>query len=987
MRAAVGFTVVLQLALVAQAEALELVGAMPGNAQQQRVVGGVVVDARSSAPVVGAAIRVQGAGPNGVTGVGGSFRFDGLSGETVVLEVEMVGYRTLRAEVRVGDDAVRLALEEAPIALDEVVVTGTAGGTERRALGNSVSRIEADRVVDVAPVSTLADLVRGRAAGVAVLATNGQVGAGSRIKIRGVNTFSLGSEPLLYIDGVRVNGEVGTGPGFGGTAGIASRLNDINLAEVERVEIIKGPAAATLYGTEASNGVIHVITKRGEPGASRVEATVRQGVHWFMDAAERWPSVFGRDVDTGDVIEMNLVQLEADRGTPIFREGHLQSYALNAQGGTDAVRYFLSGGYDRDGGIVPVNGYSRLSGRANVAAALRPDLDASVSVGLMRSRLDSDQENNSWIRSLYRTNPANLDDPARRGFGVAPPEIWWATQDNFMDTDRFTASLALTQRPAPWLSHRLLVGYDVTAEDVQELVPHMTDEQAQFFPGSASLGQKFAQRRSLTFTTLDYAASATASPISGIVSTSSLGLQYFRRKTELTWAEGFEFPAVGITSVDGAALTFGGDDFTENTTVGVYVQQQLGWRDRLFLTAALRGDDNSAFGRDFDFVMYPKLSASWVLSEEPFWSLHAVDALKLRAAWGASGQQPETFASLRTFSPSTGGDGDGVVVPELAGNPALEPERGEELELGFEASLFGQRVAIDFTYYRQRTENAIVLREVPPSTGFSGPQYVNAGAIRNHGVELLLSGRAIERTGFDLDFTINLSTNANEVLDTGAEPFIVTNTAPIQRHQPGFPIGALFDRKIMSAELDANGRAVDVLCDDGAGGAVACDEAPSLFLGRSLPNVEGGAGTTVTLFDHLRLHALVDFKAGHKKMNFTEWHQCSAQGVCEAAVDPLRFDPVLVAGIQRREHAYAIQGASYAKLREVSVSYTLPSAWSARIGASRTVLGLAAQNVHTWTNYPGLDPEGTQVFSDHLLFETATTPQTARLLTTLTITF
>jgi hypothetical protein len=515
----------------------------------------------------------------------------------------------------------------------------------------------------------------------------------------------------------------------------------------------------------------------------------------------------------------------------------------------------------------------------------------------------------------------------------------------------------------------------------------MTAEQAHFFPGAVRLGQKYVQRRGLVFSTVDYSASATLPAGSEWQTTTSLGVQYSRREAETAWAEGYEFPAVGLGLVDATAFTFGGEEFGDNATVGLYVQEELALRNRLFLTAAVRADDNSAFGEAFDFVAYPKLSAAWVLSEEPFFESAVVNSLRVRAAWGASGQQPDSFASLRTFAPQTGGDGDGIVVPDQVGNPDLKPERGEELELGVETSLLDGRLAIDLTAYRQRTRDAILLRGVAPSSGFSGSQYVNAGAIRNQGIELAAHGRLVEREQFAWDADLNVAYNHNEVLDTGDDEFITASAMPLQLHQEGYPIGALFDRRIVSATLGGSGQAVDVSCDDGAGGSVACDDAPFVYLGRALPTVEWGLSSTIVLFDRVRLHAVVDGRAGHKKMNFTYWHQCSAQSVCEAAVDPAGFDPILVAGIQRRDVAYSIQDASFVKLREISVSYTLPDAWAGRIGASLLSVSLAGQNLHTWTSYPGIDPEGTQTFTDQFLMETANTPQTARFISTLRVSF
>src|SRR5438034_283024 len=262
--------------------ALPALVVLPATARgQDSVVAGVVVAEVSQRPLPGAQVVVEGAPARGaVADASGHFRITGLSGTEVTLSARLIGYRSATQSVPVGAREVRFALAERPVELNQVIVTGTAGGLQQRALGNSVGRINAAQVVATAPIPDVQNLINGRAAGVVVMPGTGMVGSGAKIRIRSASTFSLSAEPLIYVDGVRVNNEVGTGlavQAFG--SGVVSRLNDFDPEEIESIEILKGPAAATLYGTEAGRGLINIITKQGATEGTRYSFTVKQGAN------------------------------------------------------------------------------------------------------------------------------------------------------------------------------------------------------------------------------------------------------------------------------------------------------------------------------------------------------------------------------------------------------------------------------------------------------------------------------------------------------------------------------------------------------------------------------------------------------------------------------------------------------------------------------------------------------------------------------------
>jgi TonB-linked SusC/RagA family outer membrane protein len=969
----------------------------PSLSAQERTVSGVVTDARTLAPVAGAQVSIEGTGVGGLTDAGGRFRVSGIpgGGESVTVRVQFIGYQTATQVVRVGDTAIRITLSQAAIELDALVVTGTAGAVQRRAIGNLVTQIDAASVTEIAPIPDVGMLLNARAPGVVVQPGSGMLGGGSRIRIRGASSFSLNDQPLIYVDGVRMNNEVNSGPaiqGFGGAP--ITRLSDLNPADIESIEVIKGPAAATLYGTEASNGVIQIITKKGVVGdRPRINVMMRQGATWFGNDENRINSGFYRD-ESGDLQEFNLVRQEKERGTPIWTTGHLQGAGVDVSGGNAAVRYFVSAVYDHDNGIEPTNRVRRLSTRVNLAFQPHSSMDVSTNMGLMSSTIHLARENNGGTWFNTRLGSPVSRNATRRGFWSVPPEATWSAFEDFQEARRFTVGVQMNHRPFSWLTQRATIGTDLTFENNQQIVPRMSEYNAQFFSAAAAAGSKSVVRRDVTNTTVDYGLTAAFDLNESLNSSTSAGFQYYRKYFDVASANGREFPAPGLTAVDALAVNFGGNNSEENITAGVYLQQQVSWRNRVFLTGAVRADDNSAFGENFELVYYPKFSGSWVVNEEEWFSIDAVDNFRLRFAYGASGQQPETFAALRTFQPITTGVGGAALTPAFIGNPDLAPERGRELEVGFETSLLDQRLGLDFTYYNQRTRDAILLRQQPPSQGFPGSQFVNAGEIANQGVEVQVSTTPVRRQGLDLTTQFNLSWNENEVIDLGGDEFISLGT---QQHRVGFPIAGWFERKVVSADVDSQGRPVNVLCDGGTGrqgleqggAAVPCAQAPRVYLGPSQPRWEGSVASTLTLWDRISLYGLVDFKLGQYKDATESNGRCVTRRICYENFFPEQF-PIFNAEVVDPNifpTNLRIRDASFAKLREVSASVQLPESWAGRVGASRASVRIAARNLFIWSDWPLADPESFRLNNLHLRSEQEAMPQLHQFVTTINFTF
>ena len=999
------------------------------GAQQTGSIGGIVLGAGAQ-PVGAAQVRVAATQQGTTTDDNGRFRLDGLTGSQVTIEVRRIGYRVESRVVNVGDMNLRIPLTVQSVVLNEVVVTGTAGGQSKRELGNAVSTIDASATKEIAPINSVQNMLAGRAPGVFINSATGNVGAGARVRIRGASSISLSNEPLLYVDGVRVNNTPASGfsnQAFGSSS--ISRMNDINPDDIESIEIIKGPAAATLYGTEASNGVIQIITKKGTTGAPRWSFATRIGTNYLQDPEGRWPvnyaavPVPGGPPTARDTVSIDIMDLEKARGTPVFRSGLLQEYDLSASGGSNLFTYFAGVGIEDTEGIEPTSTVERYSGRLNLSVVPNTKLSLGLNMGYVNGETHLPCEagcggralGTMWANALHIQPLANGDPNPRRGFNSGLPEQYDEMTQIWQGVDRFTGGVQVTHTPTSWLRHRVSAGTDRVSENDNWLTPRSEDSLTKVLFGGAQGGRDVRNRQVNNYT-LDYSASAEADVNDDFRSTTSFGAQYYRNTSAFISSSGSIFPTVGLTALSATTTdrTTSGD-LAADATLGFYLQEQVGWRDRLYLTAAIRADDNSAFGQNFDRVYYPKYSASWVISDEPFWQVPVISALKLRAAYGESGKQPATYSALQTYAAASGPGDVAAVTPQFLGNADLGPERSKELEMGFDLGALDDRVGVEFSYYRKRTVDAILDRQIAPSVGIPNTQPFNAGAIRNWGTELLVRGTPVLMDAVSWDVSIGFATNDSEIeslgtpqaiLDlrelTGTPDFVAGGPNTFIRHQVGYPIGSYFDQRVVSAALLPSGQAdiPNVLCDNGEGGTMICagpdlayntgDDAPAVFLGRSLPRIEGAVTNTVTLWRNLRVYALVDFKRDFYKIDGNMRSRCAIFVRCRENFYPLddgrggQFDPKKIAGLQSNGQIvdYYINNSGYTKLREVSLSYTLPAISTRFASFNRAVITLAGRNLATWTDYPGLEPEAFFLGGDRGgnfgQFEQTTNPQLAQ---------
>lgn len=985
-RSSVGWIVIAVIALIAF-----VVTAPAAQAFQGGTISGRVTDASTGLPLQGARIMLVGTNKSATTDGDGRFQLRNVADGPTTIRVVMIGYESygLMLTVVGGISSADFRLNKAVITLDEIVVTAT-GEQRKREIANAIGTVDVASIVELAPAMSIDEVLAGQTPGVTLLRSSGTVGVGSNIKIRGNSSISLTNHPLVYLDGARIDNDNNEGPGVGGQD--ASRLNDINPDDIERIEIVKGPAASTLYGTEAAAGVILIYTKRGRRAPPEWTFRTDFGANirsTYEYPANVWdPASFGFPNPNDTLHSMNLME----EFNP-FRSGYFRSYQGSVRGGTDLVKYYFSGQFQNEDGTLPNNSMTRHNGRANFTITPTNDLwDVQLNTGYTSNFLTlPDNDNNGfgyigvamigfpWNHKIFAADPNTGGTPIetcpfafelarstgnplsdggcpannKGGFFGNRSFADVETLGNVQNVERFTGSATMRIRPTTFWSNRITLGYDLVAQRTSGLIP--VDPTRPF--GAFSDGFRDATTQTVRNLTLDYSGSVSFDLSSSINSVTSIGVQYYREVLDEAGCTGEVFPA-GATTCSSAVTTTGNEAFVEAKTLGVYLQQQISINDRLFLTPAIRLDDNSAFGTDFSLAKYPKVGASYMLIDQGF---GPIDQAKLRVAWGKSGKQPTNFAALQRFNASkvsirtTNVLG---VTPLNLGNQALSPEIGAEWEVGFDVGLFDNRVGLEATYYTQKTTDAIVLTPLAPSLGFPDPVFINIARIDNKGIELALDIAALTNPDFTWNWSIKYSTNSNEIKDLEEDIFLSFGSS--QRHTDGFPFASYFSERIIIDPVTGDAM-VDPTSDP--------DDDDHVFLGQPTPEWEGSVTSTLTLLRNLTIHAFLDFKGGHKLFNSTEEFRCGFLGggatgsICpetfERDADGEFTDEAKIKQLAAQIGAETpwVEDATFAKLRTVSLRFQFPESWAQALHARRASLTLSGHNLKTWTGYTGADPE------------------------------
>jgi TonB-dependent starch-binding outer membrane protein SusC len=910
--------------------AVDHVAAQAGGTVTGRVTG------PAGEPVPNAQVTIVGTTRGVLTSPEGTFSLTNVPAGQLQVRAQSIGYRPVTQAVTLaagGSVTVNLTLATAVIGLDEIVVTGRGTGTARREIGTSVATINA-QALEAAPVSSMADLLQSRSPGVAIMPSGGQPGQGSRILLRGIASLSQSNTPVIYVDGVRMDdnpyrGIGTTGPSWAG-------FDDINPGDIESIEILRGASAATLYGTEAAAGVINITTRRGTSGAARWQLRSETGISSAPQSYwEESSSVFG------GWYHENMA-----------RTGTFLNNQLSIRGGTSAISYYASGTLRSDGGIEPNSHEDYGAFRTNLQIQAREDLSLTVAAGYSSREVMVPPQGNNQEGFLINALLTGRD-------GHFTPTLPLVNLEMFQNGHRFTGSTIAEFRPGERWVHRLTLGGDFFNSDNTEYLPR--DVVSRWAGGYAGNYRRISQNLNL-----DVSSTFRTDITPAIRSGTTAGFQAFNSQAGIQTAYGEDFALAGLRTVGATASREASESRSEERMVGLFVEQQLGFNETLFLTLGARGDAHSAFGAEVDYEIYPKADLSYVVSEHGFWAPEW-GTLRLRGAYGTAGMQPGAFAAVRTYGATAGAGGLPAIISSNVGNPELRPEVSHEIELGFDANLLDQRLNLEFTYYDQTTRDALFQARNIPSLGVLGTQLRNVGEVHNRGLELAVQAGLLAVPNFGWNARANVSTNRNRVVSLSGEAPLTVRW--LQHIREGFPIGGFFasDHLIEHDGGIVNKQTLCAIPGD-------CTDAEQ-YIGPAQPTLTLMLGSDFSIGQRTTFGFFFDHQGGHYRHDHTmRWMMAPNRTVSEtrAAEHGITPGPVstlcreaadgsLNAAICARNSTLA-QGefavpADFWRLREVTLTYRVPQAVPQRIGVSGATLTLAGRNLWRWAATPGLEPE------------------------------
>jgi len=865
---------------------------------------------------------------------------------TYELGVSSIGYGSQTLQITVSAEQVtQLNLQLATVALnlDEIVVTGTGAPTQRRRLGQTVASVTAEQL-SLAPITDVASALVGRLPGARGLMSGGQTGAGSQIIIRGSASISQRQSPLIYVDGVRIDNRTED-------AGSVStdRLMDINPQDIERIEVIKGAAAATLFGTEASSGVIQIFTKRGITGAPRYSfSTDLQSLN-FPRRFEDNCSYFTADNE----VRCNYPYDNYEQF------GYHQNYNLSVQGGTPSIGYYVSGRFMEEVNPSPNNTLENKSVRASFDFNNTERLSSSIDLSVVRRGLQTGSP--GWgdvFGNLMLGNPsrASADNPD----GAYSPTKKSLITETFQESQNFLANAKVAYEWTDNIQSTVRVGYNFIDSRLSNFYP-------QGVVASSVTGSKSVSDTRYSTTTLDFLTNWEQPIGDRLLANLTFGAQSFREVRENDRASVRQFASPTLKTLSGGQQITGvSEGYTEVINAGVYFQGQIGLDDRLFITGGARLDGNSAFGDDFGLQFYPKAGLSWVVSDYDFWNVGFMNEFRLRGAVGMSGLQPGAFDAQRTWNPNIDSNG-GYLTPNNLGNSELMPERSTEIEFAVEAGMFDGRFGIEAVYFNQTTNDALLPITPSAGSGFTRSQLQNLGQLKSWGVEISTQTRVIQRPNLSVDLNVNPSFLKQWVSDMGEVDdfrlgsrrrwqslyqgmwpgiWIAPVADPNQPYTTSVPIAQMTSINQLSANTLKNSAGSDSM----------------VVIGRPQPNQTIDFGAVIRI-GNLTINNVFEGARGFVQSNETLHLRMALRSnqlmadVQKAVADP-STDPALKQSLVNEyglKHngiiSNTIFDGDYLRWAEITASYRLPEAWSSVFSSSSATVSLGVKNVKVFSDY------------------------------------
>ncbi len=925
---------------------------------QRGTVTGTVIDKQTGEPLSGATVKIVELGVTGekvrqmgaIARSSGEYTIRSVSPGDYNLTVEYVGYKKFSQKISVGADAtveVNPELFADVIGLDQVIVTGVASRNEKSIADVSVSRVDADELQESNVYQDVSQLMTGKVSGVYVEPSSGNVGGGMRFNVRGGGGLNGSGQPVIYVDGTRIaNLEVG----FDINGQFASTLADLNPEDIKSIEVLKGPAGAALYGTSGSNGVVLITTKRGRSTQDFFDVNYKLVTGWHEQAVE-YEGIDPEPDGSYDYLNADYEPgylLSYKDANNIFREGGIMEHNLSFSGKSGIFNYYVSYTNRDEDGVVIQNNYSRESVRANFQVTPSKEVTIRVNGNYVWSHNARPTNDNNVIGWLGNTT---LFAQSYR----FTDSIAIANLKNTIDNNRMIASAELNYMPE-WLqglSFNGVIGYD--GYDYRNDMYYPPDY---WYTGPGQLGEKnvrISQRHQLNYdlnATYDYIITKDLS------ASSILGLQMTSIFTKFEEVSVQDFASSKIQNLNAAnELLVSDDGISDFRDAGIFFQQDFNYKQTYFLNLAVRQDYASALGEDPPTIFYPKASAAVRLDRLGLNMDGTISLFKLRGGWGQSGQLPGSLAAypLR-WAGGQSGFGVGALISSI-GNPDIEPERINELELGFEVEVMNA-YGIDFTYYTQSATESILNFPNPPSTGLTQTGVPkNVGGIETWGFESLIYAMPWRTADYELRFDFIWNYQNNEITDLGGAPPIVNDQ---QGWYEGQPRSAYMVKKVIGPLFNENGEYVGSQVEDDVS-----------YVGTPVPVHTGSFGTTFRFLKNFTFYFMFDWALGHHVYNMSrefqisfgndvEYNALSAElGTLTPGTAEYEDVATKLAYLDPNRPYNQIQPADWVRLREISLRINATEYLQMLIGDSyikKLNLVASVRNALLFTDYTGPDP-------------------------------
>ncbi|GAB2611223.1 SusC/RagA family TonB-linked outer membrane protein [Belliella aquatica] len=934
----------------------------------QYTVTGIVTDSRTGEPLIGANILVRNTTTGTVADLDGRFTLNLNSNNETVLVISSLGYLSQTFTVSPSNNTLQVELKEDATNLEEVVITGLASSVKRSNLANAVSSVSAKELTGTTTIQTTDGALYGKIAGATIRSNGGAPGGGLSIQLRGISSLSGASQPLIILDGVYINNSFQrtgraavTGAGGANQDDGSNRLADLNPADIESIEVLKGPSAAAIYGTRANAGVIIITTKRGTEGKTKVSLSQDIGFAQPLrllgvdDWNEEKINFFFPATNNRREIELERFR----QGDKIDYEDYfynntalLSNTRLTVTGGTDKTKFFVSGNITSEDGTVKNTGFDRYSIRANIDHKISNNIRLGVSSNYIKSQTDrgfTGNQNNSgasigysiaYVPNYFDLRPVNGVYPNNPYFAENPV----ALTDNAVNTSEvnrfvqaFNLDIDLLKTSKSFLKANIAGGLDFLQNSTMVYLPEFLQSQAASAnPGDVLIGKQES------FNTNFQAALIYNWNLGSVNMNSQAGLVRLDFNNSSLFNRGRGL-VPGQTNLRQANVQEINENFvSEIQEAGVFLQQEANWDDKVIGTLGIRWDKSTLNGDANKFYAFPRASLAINLANFDFFSSSFVNQLKPRIAYGETAG-PVAFGSI--YTPLIGANIGGLlgsVVSTQFGNEGIFPETATELEFGVDAGFFNNRIGIEATYYVKNTQNNIQNLNLSPAAGVNTTPS-NEAELQNKGFELGISGTVVDKSNFRWFSRVLYWQNRVLLTRLG----IPTYTAG------AFGAG-------LGTFLYAEGFAPTTIV-----GTPADPSVPGGFTvwGNAQPKFNMSFYNTFSIQKNLEVSFLLDWRQGGDNINLTSFLS-DGGGTTNGWFDDDNGDGI-PNGRQRapaphNNAARWVQDASFVKVREIGIYYTVPKATVASTfgGSLENIkLGVSANNVFLFTKYEGYDPE------------------------------